>query len=61
MNKVGIVIFVDALTHHRLKRLVAAYNTTIPALLHDLVESEWAKKKGLERKEVKKDGTTKSR
>ena len=54
MNKVGIVIFVDALTHHRLKRLVAAYNTTIPALLHDLVESEWAKKKGLERKEVKK-------
>jgi hypothetical protein len=39
--------------------LVAAYDTTIPELLHELVESEWAKKKGLERKEVKKHGPTK--
>jgi hypothetical protein len=52
------LIYIDVLTHHRLKRLALSYDTTIIELIRELVETEWMKKKGLERqpKEVKKDG-----
>jgi hypothetical protein len=56
------LIYCDILTAHRLKRMADEYGTTITQLLHELVESEWRKKKGLERKPKEgKDGTTKPR